>query len=255
MGVSEVRSFLSYLAQERNVAASTQNQALHALLFLYSAVLEQPLEALGPIVRARRPKRLPVVLTRDEVATILHHLTPPYTIIAGLLYGSGLRLLEGLRLRVKDLDFAHIVVRDGKGQKDRITMLPDALVDVLTGHLIGVPCTKQTFAVATGGSIYPTPSPATTPKPLLVGPGNRSFPPTNYRRTHAAKPSGGTISTSQPSRKPFTGPLKRPASPGQPPATQLKSDSIGWRTRLTASEKARSVIGSSFCPFFFLTGV
>lgn len=99
MGAPEIRSYLTYLATERNVAASTQNQALHALLFLYQVVLEQPFGDLGPVVRARRPKRLPVVLTREEVSTLLRVLQPPYDLLASLLYGSGLRLLEGLRLR------------------------------------------------------------------------------------------------------------------------------------------------------------
>lgn len=126
MGEAEVAEFLTYLAVERNVAASTQNQALSALLFLYKSVLGRPLESVGDAVRAKRPARLPVVFTRDEVRAVLARLSGDRALMAGLLYGSGLRLLECLRLRVKDVDFGqnHIVIRDGKGQKDRVTVLP-----------------------------------------------------------------------------------------------------------------------------------
>lgn len=125
-----VNRFLSHLAVAGNVSASTQNQALAALLFLYQHVLERPLDHLGGVVRARRSRRLPVVLTRDEVGRVLAALSGIHRLIALLLYGSGLRLLEGLRLRVKDVDFARgeLTVREGKGDKDRRTMLPDAAV-------------------------------------------------------------------------------------------------------------------------------
>ncbi len=127
MGVPEVEAFLTYLALERHVAASTQNQALSALLFLYREVLRQPLESVDA-VRARRPERLPTVLTRSEVARVLSAMSGSTQLMAKLLYGSGLRALECLRLRVKDLDFEQrcIIVRDGKGEKDRVTMLPDS---------------------------------------------------------------------------------------------------------------------------------
>jgi integron integrase len=140
MGAAEVRAFLSHLAVEHHVAASTQNQALSALLFLYTTVLEQPLGDLGAVVRARRPKRLPLVLTPAEVRTVLSHLSGTHHLIASLLYGGGLRLLEGLRLRVKDLDFGQhlLVVRDAKGQKDRVTMLPEGLRVPLRRHLARV---------------------------------------------------------------------------------------------------------------------
>ncbi|QDV34273.1 integron integrase [Tautonia plasticadhaerens] len=133
LGEAEVNAFLTSLAVERRVAASTQNQAMAALLFLYKEVLGRPVEELGEVVRARRPDRLPVVLTREEVKAVLDHLTGERWLIASLLYGAGLRLLECLRLRVKDVDFgqAHLVVRDGKGQKDRVTLLPRALADPL----------------------------------------------------------------------------------------------------------------------------
>ncbi len=126
MGAEEVTRFLSSLALDGRVAASTQNQALSALLFLYREVLNQDLPWLEGVVRAKRPIRLPVVLAREEVQAVLAHLRGTPRLMATLLYGAGLRLLECARLRVKDLDFGlnHIVVRSGKGQKDRVTLLP-----------------------------------------------------------------------------------------------------------------------------------
>ncbi len=133
----DVNRFLTSLAVKEHVAASTQNQALSAILFLYEHVLEQPLDRIEGVVRARRPKRLPVVLTVDEVSRVMAHLTGDKWLIAMLLYGGGLRLLESLRLRVKDLDFerAEITVREGKGDKDRVTMMPQAVIHPLQEHL------------------------------------------------------------------------------------------------------------------------
>jgi integron integrase len=137
MGAAEIEAFLTHLAVARNVSASTQNQALAALLFLYKEVLKLELPWLEGIVRAKKPRHLPVVLTREEVAAVLGQLDGVRWIVASLLYGAGLRLLEALRLRVKDVDFARgeILVRDGKGQKDRVTMLPQRLVLPLQEHL------------------------------------------------------------------------------------------------------------------------
>ena len=125
MGGPEVSTFLSYLASERDVAAATQAQALAALLFLYRDVLQVDLPWLGDIVRARRPKRIPVVLTRDEVQRVLAMLPEPHALLGATLYGAGLRLTEGLTLRVKDLDLARrtLVVRNGKGAKDRVSVV------------------------------------------------------------------------------------------------------------------------------------
>ncbi len=136
MGAAEVSAFLTWLAVEQDVAPSTQNQALGALLFLYREVLGRDLGSLAP-VRARKPRRLPVVLSVSETQALLAELTGTSSLVAGLLYGSGLRLLEALRLRVKDLDFARreVLVRDGKGRRDRRTMLPDALVEPLRAQL------------------------------------------------------------------------------------------------------------------------
>jgi len=140
MGAAEVTAFLTHLARERDVSSSTQNQALSALLFLYGKVLEIELPWMKDIDRAKRPVRVPVVLTRDEVRALLARLEGTKWLMASLLYGSGLRLRECLKLRVKDADFGYrqITVRDGKGAKDRVTMLPAALVDPLRSHLARV---------------------------------------------------------------------------------------------------------------------
>lgn len=137
LGADELRSFLSDLAIRRNVSASTQNQALNAILFLYRNALGIQLPWIEDVQRAKKPQRLPVVLTRDEVKMVLAALDGTTWLMAALTYGAGLRLLECLRLRVKDLDFnrCEIVVRDGKGQKDRMTMLPRNLVEPLRTHL------------------------------------------------------------------------------------------------------------------------
>ena len=137
MGEAEVSSFLTQLARDGQVAAATQNQALSALLFLYKQVLKQEIGWLDNVERVKRPARVPVVLTRDEVHKIFAHLHGMPRLMAGLLYGSGLRLMECVRLRVKDIDFgyARITVREGKGGKDRITMLPVNLAPALQRHL------------------------------------------------------------------------------------------------------------------------
>ena len=140
MGAAEINRFLTHLAVVGNVAASTQNQAFSALLFLYQKVLEVDPGRIEGVIRAKRPKRLPVVLTRSEVRLVLAQLTGTYRLIGQVLYGSGLRLLECLRLRVKDLDFeqGEIVVREGKGDKDRHTVLPEAVKLELGRHLEAV---------------------------------------------------------------------------------------------------------------------
>jgi len=138
MGKSEVEAFLTALAVERNVAASTQGQALAALLFLYKEVLNIELPWLNEVTRAKRPAKLPTVLTREEVRGLIQQVDDPLSsLIVQLLYGTGMRLLEGLRLRVKDVEFSRreIVVRDGKGGKDWVTMLPASLADRLQSHL------------------------------------------------------------------------------------------------------------------------
>ncbi len=137
MGAPEVRGFLTHLAAERRVSASTQNQALNALVFLYREVIGGELEWLDGFEPAPRGARVPVVLSKEETALLLGALEGTHQLICRLLYGAGMRLLEGLRLRVKDLDFARgqIVVRDGKGGHDRVTVLPQTLVERLKAHL------------------------------------------------------------------------------------------------------------------------
>ncbi|MDH3589825.1 MAG: integron integrase, partial [Gammaproteobacteria bacterium] len=137
MGAGEVKAFLSHLANDRNVSASTQNQAMSALLFLYRQVLDIELPLLTDVDRVKRPKKIPVVLTRDEVRRVLGSMQGTNRLVASLLYGSGLRLMEALRLRVKDLNFEYqqLFVRDGKGRKDRVTVLPEPLIPLLQIHL------------------------------------------------------------------------------------------------------------------------
>lgn len=137
MGAAEIESFISHLAAERNIATATQNQALSAILFLYKYVFKQEIEKPPSLVRPGRPRRLPTVLTSAEVGRILDQMHGTAKIMTKLLYGSGLRLMECMRLRVKDLDFEHrqIIVRDGQGEKDRVTVLPESVVAELSVHL------------------------------------------------------------------------------------------------------------------------
>lgn len=137
LGAREVSAFISHLAVRRKVAASTQTQALSALLFLYREVLALPIGWVDDVERAKKPKRLPVVFTREETRAVLGHLREEAWLMASLLYGSGLRLMECVRLRVKDIDLERreIIVRDGKGGKDRVTVLPASLVEPLRRQL------------------------------------------------------------------------------------------------------------------------
>jgi integron integrase len=158
LGAEEIKSFLNFLANERRVTASTQNQALSALLFLYKRVLMIELPWLANVDRARRPVRVPVVLTRDEVHRVLGHLRGTTWLAVNLLYGSGLRVLECATLRVKDIDFGYgqITVRDGKGRKDRRTLLPEVVREPLQRHL-GVVKTLHERDLAAGFGHAPLP--------------------------------------------------------------------------------------------------
>jgi len=155
MGAPEVEAFLTHLAVKENVAASTQNQALSALLFLYREVLHQD---LGPVdaLRAKRPKRLPTVLTKEETLRLIGCLSGAHQLMAKLIYGSGIRLMECLRLRVKDLEFERraIIVRDGKGAQDRVTVLPDSLIPLLQEHLQRVKALHEQDLAQGFGSVY-----------------------------------------------------------------------------------------------------
>ena len=156
MGEAEIRSFISHLAVEGGVSASTQTVALSALLFLYRDVLKQDLPYVNKIERAQKPKRLPLVFTRDETKRILASLEGTHWLIAGLLYGSGLRLMECLRLRVKDIDFTYgqLIVRDGKGEKDRVTMLSMRLKQPLMWHLQKVKVLHEEDLAAGFGEVF-----------------------------------------------------------------------------------------------------
>ena len=156
LGAAEVEQFLTHLAVEGNVAASTQSQAKSALLFLYREVLDNELPWLDNVERAKVPKRLPVVLTREEVMAVLTRLEGTHWLVASLLYGTGLRIMEALRLRVKDVEFSRkeILVRDGKGFKDRVTMLPVALAAPLAEHLKRVKALHEQDLAAGRGAVY-----------------------------------------------------------------------------------------------------
>lgn len=156
MGAVEVREFLSHLAVERHVSASTQNQAKSALLFLYREVLKIELPWLDEVVVAKSAKRLPVVLTQVEVRALLNAMSGTMGLVASLLYGTGMRLLEGLRLRVKDVEFSRreIIVREGKGNKDRVTVLPENLILPLKAHLEKVRALHERDLEAGYGAVY-----------------------------------------------------------------------------------------------------
>ena len=155
MGAPEVQAFLAALATRFKVSASTQNQAFNALLFLYREVLGRQLSGLRETVRAKPSVRVPLVLARDEVSAILRHLRGDEGLMASVMYGAGLRLLECCHLRVKDLDFARreITVRDGKGRKDRVTVLPSTLAEPLRLHLERVSRQHRSDLAAGAGSV------------------------------------------------------------------------------------------------------
>ena len=185
MGEAEVTAFLNHLAVDRHVAAATQNQALSAILFLYRQVLGRELPWLDGVQRPTRPPRVPVVLTRAEVERLLAGMTGTRWLIASLLYGAGLRVMEGLRLRVKDVDLSYrqVLVRDGKGEKDRVTMLPEKLVAPMRGHLERVRLLHATCAKATARCICPMRWRASIHAPGVNGIGSTFFRRSIDRRT------------------------------------------------------------------------
>ena len=156
LGSAEVEAFLTHLAVAGNVAAATQNQAKSALLFMYREVLGAELPWLSGVTPAKAPRRLPVVLTRAEVARVLRCLHGTHRLIGCLLYGTGMRIMEGVRLRIKDVEFARrqIIVRDGKGAKDRMTMLPRGVVGALLRHLVLVREMHERDLVAGRGAVW-----------------------------------------------------------------------------------------------------
>jgi len=156
MGGPEIGAFLTHLAVDRKVAQATQNQALNAIVFLYRAVLDKKIEDLGPLVRAKKSRRLPVVLTRTEAQAVLARLEGVPRLAAELMYGAGLRVLECARLRVKEIELARseILVRDGKGRRDRVTMLPECTKPALTAQLAVARAMHAADLQAGFGSVY-----------------------------------------------------------------------------------------------------
>ena len=156
LGEKEISDFLTYLAVKRNVAASTQNQELNALVFLYKHIMEKELGDFGKFQRAKTPQRLPVVLSRKEVELLFSFISPKYRLIALLLYGCGLRLIQCLRLRVKDIDFeiGEVIVRNGKGGKDRGTMLPEKARESIKEHLKRVKAVHERDLKNGYGEVY-----------------------------------------------------------------------------------------------------
>ena len=156
MGAQEIQAFITHLATQRHLSASTQNQALSAIIFLYRHVLKIDIVLPSDVIRAEKSQTLPVVLTHQEAMTVINKMTGTSQLMAKILYGSGLRLMECLRLRVKDIDFGNhqIIVRDGKGEKDRVTMLPDALIPELQTHLKTVGIIHQQDIKEGYGAVY-----------------------------------------------------------------------------------------------------
>ncbi|PYI92885.1 MAG: integron integrase [Verrucomicrobia bacterium] len=156
MGEDDIAAFLSHLAIDQHVAAATQNQAFSALLFLFQQVLERKLNFIAGVERVRRPAKLPVVFTRDEERAVMAHLSGDYRLMTEVLYGSGLRLMEALRLRIKDVDFGYnqITVRDGKGMRERVTLLPKQLKQALKAQLERVKLLHERDLARGGGAVY-----------------------------------------------------------------------------------------------------
>lgn len=156
LGEKHISEFLTYLAVQKKVTSSTQNQALCAIIFLYKNVLDVPIGELENLIRAKKPQKLPVVFTRDETKQILLQLSGVSWLMCQIIYGAGLRIMECVRLRVKDIDFNYrqIVVRNGKGEKDRVTILPNIIVDELKRHLLKVKKTHENDLNAGFGKVY-----------------------------------------------------------------------------------------------------
>ncbi len=157
MGVAEINQFITHLVVERKASASTQNQAISAILFLYRSILNINLDQSSlEFIRPKKGKRVPTVLSKDEARAIIANMSQPYKLMAQIMYGSGLRLMECLRLRVKDIDFEnhHILVFDGKGGDDRVTMLPDSIIATLRQHLENVNAIHRKDVAKGFGSVY-----------------------------------------------------------------------------------------------------
>jgi integron integrase len=203
MNEAEIREFISDLAVNGGISASTQTVALSALLFLYRDVLKKELPYVSNIERAQRRKKLPVVFARDEVRRVLTASTGTQGLIARMLYGSGLRLMECLRLRVKDLDFTYgqVIVRDGKGEKDRVTMLPESLKQPLERHLKKVKLLHEEDLEAGYGEVHlPYALARKYPRLRRIGDGNMFSPQATDRLIHEVGKREGITSQTMPSR-------------------------------------------------------
>lgn len=247
MGAVEVRRFLSHLATAGRVSASTQNQALCALLFLYRDVLEVELGRIDEVVRARRTRRIPVVLSREEVRSVLAHLTGTHALIAGLLYGGGLRLMEALRLRVKDLDFERnaVVVRQGKGDKDRVVMLPGTLKERLREHLASVRALHERDLRSGFGAVeLPNALARKKPGAERSWAWSTSSHPGACQMTHAPAAAGATIFPNLPSRRRSLGQSDWPGYRRRPVAIRFgtRSPPTCWQMG-TTSAQCRSCSG------------
>jgi len=251
MGEPEINAFLTHLAVADKVSASTQNQALSALLFLYRHVLDREVGELGDVIRARHSRRLPVVFTREEARAVLDRLNGDKWLIVSLLYGSGLRLMECLNLRVKDLEFSRgeVTVREGKGGRDRVTMLPSALVDPLGDHLREV---KRTHGgdVAAGWaeSCCRMPLNASTRTRRLSGGGSGSFPRSVAGRTGRPGRRADTTFTRRWCSAPFDRPSAKRASPNTKAVTRsaTRSPLTCW-SRATTSELSKNCWATRTC--------
>jgi hypothetical protein len=234
MGAEEITAFLSSLATVRKVSASTQNQALAAIVFLYRAVLERDVPWLDDLVRAKRPGRLPVVMSRAEVEAVLSELRGMPQLMAVLLYGAGLRLLECARLRIKDVDFdrCQLVVRAGKGDRDRVSVLPPSPATLFVAiSSAWRACTARTLPAMRAWSSCRSPSPASTRAPDAIGHGSGSSrPPVRIGMPRPAR-SADTICTSQSSNAPCA-----PLAPGSPSASAVTR--FGTRSRRISSRTA-----------------
>jgi integron integrase len=211
MGAPEIQSFLAHLAQDRNVSASTQNQALSAILFLYRQVLHQEIEPIL-LSSAKRPERLPSVLTREEVLRLISQLNGIHKLMAQLLYGSGLRLMECVRLRIKDVDLAYkcITVRDGKGEKDRIVPLPETVIPDLRRQIERVRLLHQEDLSAGNGEVclpyalatkYPNAAREFIWQYLFPAPKHSPDPRSGKERRHHLDPSGLQRAVKEAARK------------------------------------------------------
>jgi len=182
-GEAKIETFLTHLAVDLRVSSSTQNQAMNALVFLYKHILKQPLDNEIKAERAPRQVNIPVVLTREEVAQIIALMTGIHQLLVKLLYGSGLRVIECLRLRVQDIDFAmkSITARDGKGAKDRVTTFPTSLTTALQDHLTRVKLIREQDLKAGHGEVYmPHALARSTPMRQRIGDGSMHFPPGTF---------------------------------------------------------------------------